>query len=106
MFFRRREARIVEATMKAHRAAQTAFDPKWRAEIGVGLCCGIAIAGNFGSAHRFTYTAMGPSAVCAQHLAEKNGSLSICEEFTEHFSRPQIPKEPWIAIEPHWKIPA
>src|SRR5580704_15910755 len=66
------EARIIEGAMKAYRAAQTIFDTKWRAKIGVGLCRSLAIAGNFGSTHRFTCTAMGPSAICAHHLAEKS----------------------------------
>ena len=98
------EARIVEGAMKTYRAAQAAFDPKWSAEIGVGLCRGVAIAGMFGSTSRITHTAFGPSAICAQDLAEKAGALRICEEFAGHFSRPQIPSEPWIAVERHWSL--
>jgi hypothetical protein len=47
---------------------------------------------------------MGPSDICAHHPAEKAGALSICEEFAGHFSRPQIPQELWIAVEPHWNM--
>jgi hypothetical protein len=68
------------------------------------VCRSLAIAGNFGSTDRFAYTAMGPSDICAHHPAEKAGALSICEEFAGHFSRPQIPQEPWIAVEPHWNM--
>ena len=97
------EARIVEGAMKVYRAAQMAFDTKWGAAIGVGLCRGVAIAGMFGSTSRITHTAFGPSAICADHLASKSAALNICEEFAEHFSRPQIPIEPWMAIDPHYK---
>jgi class 3 adenylate cyclase len=98
------EARIIECAMAIFRDASASFDPQLGAQIGVGICRGLAIAGNFGSTNRFAYTAMGSSAICAHHLAEKAGALSICEEFAGHFSRPQIPSEPWIAVERHWKI--
>ena len=104
VLYRVAEARIVESAMTAFRDASASFDSQLGAQIGVGVCRSLAIAGNFGSSHRFTYTAMGPSAVCAHHLAEKASALSICEEFAGHFSRPPIPSEPWIAIEPHWDV--
>jgi hypothetical protein len=100
------EARIIEGAMNVFRDTGATFDPQLGAQIGVGVCRSVAIAGNFGSTHRFAYTAFGPSDICAHHLAEKAGALSICEEFAEHFARPQIPAEPWIAIEPRWKIEA
>jgi hypothetical protein len=100
------EARIIEGAMNVFRDACAAFDTKLSVKIGVGLCRSVAIAGAFGSKNRNGHTAFGPSAICARHLAEKNASLNICEEFAEHFSRPQIPQETWIAIEPHWKIEA
>jgi hypothetical protein len=98
------EAQIVEGAMTAFRKASASFDAQLRAQIGVGVCRSAAISGNFGSASRFSFTAMGPSAICAHHLAEEAATLNICEEFVEHFSRPQIPTEPWITVQPHWKI--
>ena len=47
--------------------------------------------------------AFGPSTICADHLASKSVSLNVCDEFATHFSRTQIPSEPWISIEPHYK---
>ena len=104
VLYRVAEAQIVEGAMAAFREASTSFDPQLDAQVGVGVCRSVAIAGNFGSTHRFAYTAMGPSAVCAHHLAEKAGTLNICEEFAGHFSRPQIPQERWIAVERHWNL--
>jgi hypothetical protein len=98
------EARIVECAMNLFEDGRAAFDAKLGVQIGVGLCRSLAIAGMFGSMHRITHTAFGPSDICAHHLAEKSASLNICEEFAEHFSRPQIPSEPWIAVEKHWRI--
>jgi hypothetical protein len=100
------EARIVKSAMDVFRDSRAAFDPKLSAQIGVGICRGVAIAGMFGSTNRITHTAFGPSAICAGHLAKKSAAVNICEEFAEHFSRPEIPKEPWISIESHWKIEA
>jgi class 3 adenylate cyclase len=96
VLYRVEEARIIECAMAAFRDASAALDPHLGAQIGVGVCRILAIAGNFGSTNRFAYTAIGRSAVCAHHLAEKAGALSICEEFAGHFSRPQIPQQPWI----------
>jgi len=64
----------------------------------------MSIAGDFGSQHRYDFTAPGPSAICAHHLAKKSASLNICEEFAKHFLRPQILSEPWISVEKHWNI--
>jgi class 3 adenylate cyclase len=100
------EARIIESAINVFRDAHATFDANIGVRIGVGMCRGIAIVGGFGSKHRSTHSAFGPSAICADHLASKSASLNLCEDFAEHFSRPQIPREPWIAIEPHWKIPA
>ena len=106
VLYRVAEAQIVEGAMAVFRDASASFDPQLDAQIGIGVCRSVAIAGNFGSAHRFDYTAMGPSAICAHHLAQKSAALNICEEFAGHFSRPEIPQEPWISIQPHWKIEA
>ncbi len=100
------EARIIEGAMNVFRDAHAAFDSKLEVKIGVGLCRSMAIVGEFGSVNRNTFSAFGPSAICAHHLGEKSASLNICEEFADHFSRPQIPSEPWISIQPHWKIEA
>lgn len=100
------ESQIIEGAMNAFKNANSELDPKLGARIGAGICRGMAIAGMLGSQHRYDFTALGPSAICAHHLAKKSASLNICEEFAEHFSRPQIPKEPWISIEKHWNIEA
>lgn len=100
------ETKIIEGAMNVFRDSNAAFDMKLGARIGVGLCRGVAIVGNFGSMHRNNHAAFGPSAICADHLASKSASLNISDEFATHFSRPQIPKEPWIAIAPHWNIEA
>jgi class 3 adenylate cyclase len=96
------DARIIEGAMNAFCGARAAID-ELGARIGVGICRGIAIVGGFGTESRLTFTAFGPSAICAQHLAEKSESLNFCDEFATHFSRPQIPEEAWISIEPHYK---
>ena len=92
--------------LESDHVAGAAFDAQLGAKIGVGMCRGMAIAGNYGSRDRITHTAFGPSAICARHLAEKSDSLNICEEFAAHFSRPEIPSEPWIAVDQHWNIEA
>jgi class 3 adenylate cyclase len=106
VLYRVDEAQILDGAISAFHHARKAFDAELGARIGVGICRGVAIAGIFGSTHRHTFAAFGPSEVCAHGLATKSAALNICEEFAEHFSRPQIPHEPWIAIEPHWKIEA
>jgi len=92
--------------MNTYRGALAALDPSLEARIGMGICRGMAIVGGFGTESRLTFTALGPSAICAEHLAESGAKLSICEEFAEHWSHPQIPEAPWIAIEKHWKAEA
>jgi hypothetical protein len=104
VLYRVGEAQIVDGPMAAFRDASASFDPQLGAQVGVGVCRSLAIAGNFGSPHRFAHAAMGPSAICAHHLAEKAGALNLCEEFAGHFSRPQIPQEPWIAVARHWSF--
>jgi class 3 adenylate cyclase len=100
------EARILESAINAFQHARKAFDAELGVRIGVGICRSLAIAGVYGSTHRHTFTAFGPSEICAHHLAEKNEALNVCEEFAEHFSRPQVPAERWISVEPHWQIEA
>jgi hypothetical protein len=106
VLYRVDEAQILQGAISAFPHARKAFDAELGARIGAGICRGVAIAGIFGSTHRHTFAAFGPSEICAHHLATKSEALNICEEFAEHFSRPQIPQEPWIAIQPHWKIQA
>jgi class 3 adenylate cyclase len=100
------EARILDGAISAFQHAHKAFDAELGARIGVGICRGVAIAGIFGSSHRHTFAAFGPSEICAHHLARKSEGFNICEEFATHFSRPEVPAEPWISIQPHWKIEA
>lgn len=100
------EARIMEGAMNVFRGARAAFAAKREAKIGVGICRGVVISGDFGSMHRNNYSAFGPCTICAHHLAEKGEALNICDEFASHFSRPQIPTEPWISVRSHWQSEA
>jgi class 3 adenylate cyclase len=104
VLYRVEEARIIEGAMNVFRNARAAFDAVLDARIGVGICRGVAIAGSFGSVSRLTFTAFGPSEICAHHLAEQSDALNLCEEFATHFSRPVIPSQAWISVQPHWKI--
>jgi class 3 adenylate cyclase len=100
------EARIIEGAMNVFRGACAAFDAKHEVKIGVGICRGVAISGDFGSMHRNNYSAFGPCVICAHHLAQESAALNICDEFASHFSRPRIPAESWISVRPHWRIEA
>ena len=55
-------------------------------KLGVGICAGTVIYGEFGSRERATVTAFGSTVICSGRLGENSPGVNVCRRIAENVS--------------------
>jgi class 3 adenylate cyclase len=94
---------MLGAVSREFRAAAASLESEFGVHVGMGICRGIVIYGNFGSSNRIAYTAFGPPIHCAERSATRNGSVNVCEPLARSVSFAGLRADPEISVHPHWE---
>ena len=73
---------VAAAASSAFYALSGTSKPPMQLGVGVGVCAGRMIYGDYGSTERATVTAFGPPTVCAASLARRQAGVNLCESIS------------------------
>jgi len=84
-------------------AAASSLESEFGVHIGMGMCRGTVLYGNFGSSNRIAYRAFGPPILCAERSATLDGGLNVCELLARSVSFAGPRADAGISVQPHWE---
>jgi len=81
---------LVSATVAALDRARASVERSVGRQVGLGMCCGKAVYGVFGSDKLRAATGFGPPVNCARQLAQSGSGINLCEHLMVGLSLPDI----------------